>query len=95
MSFPKPKRIKDPTLLDSIRKMPCAICRKTPTDPDHIRTRGSGGEDSELNLWPLCREHHIEKGMIGTESFFLKYHLGHKIEWIGSYPQLKKPWQFC
>ncbi len=71
MAFPKQIRKTDPALLESIRRMPCAICGQAPmSDPSHIRTRGSGGPDEPWNVFPKCRKHHIEWG--GSWSSFLK-----------------------
>ena len=43
--------------LDWIRLSRCLVCRKTPCDPHHVKTRGAGGKD-ENNVVPLCRQHH-------------------------------------
>ena len=51
---------------------PCVVCGASPTDIDHIKTRGSGGEDEEFNRWSLCRTHHIEKHH-GWTGFLQKY----------------------
>lgn len=48
------------------------ICRG-PSDPCHIKTRGSGGDDVESNLIPMCRQHHTEQGQIGWVRFCAKY----------------------
>jgi predicted restriction endonuclease len=39
----------------------------------HVKTRGSGGNDEEHNLMPLCAWHHVETHNIGTVSFSKKY----------------------
>jgi len=36
----------------------CLACGEPVGDPDHIRTRGAGGDDEQANLRPLCRAHH-------------------------------------
>lgn len=69
----KPHRHEDKLLLERTRKLPCVVCGSVPSDVDHIKTRGSGGDDSEANCWPLCRGHHIEKHKIGLNSFAEKY----------------------
>lgn len=54
--------------------MPCVVCESDgPSDPDHIKTRGSGGDDEPGNVWPLCRSHHVERHKIGIETFKSKY----------------------
>lgn len=70
---PKPKRVKDRRLLDEIKKQPCIICGQRPSDPDHVVTRGAGGEDSERNVWPLCRRHHTERHTLGLRRLAHKY----------------------
>ena len=44
-------------------------------DPHHLKTRGSGGDDSQTNVMPLCRLHHTELHKIGLSSFVEKYGL--------------------
>ncbi len=67
------------SILKKIRAKPCVACGKPgPSDPDHIKTRGSGGDDSEDNLWPLCRMHHVVRHAKG---------LGYMIE---MFPSCKK-----
>ena len=73
MPFPKPKRLVDKKLLAVIKNSKCIICGISPSDPDHIKHRGSGGEDTPINLWPLCRSHHIERHQIGLTRFTQKY----------------------
>jgi hypothetical protein len=64
IGFPKPKRIRDPELLDVIRGLQCLACypggQQSDTEAHHISTRGSGGDDVLANLMPLCRQHHTE-----------------------------------
>lgn len=59
MTFPKRQRIVDPELLTVVRGLPCLACGKTPSDPDHVTTRGAGGDDVATNVMPLCRAHHV------------------------------------
>jgi hypothetical protein len=70
--YSKPKRVKSKSNLSLIKTLPCMICGQSPVDPDHWKTRGAGGGDELENLSPLCRWHHIEKGL-GVRSFYLKY----------------------
>jgi hypothetical protein len=63
--FPKKKRIKDRDLLLKINKMPCIICKTSPSDSAHILSKGSGGDDVPWNIIPFCRKHHIEQHQYG------------------------------
>jgi hypothetical protein len=69
----KKKRTVDKELLKFITTIPCLICHTLPSDPDHITTRGAGGNDEARNVWPLCREHHTERHKIGLGSLIKKY----------------------
>lgn len=70
------KQIKDPELIEMVKARPCAACGKHgPSDPDHIRTRGAGGDDLYHNVWPLCRKHHTERHKIGLTTFVARYPL--------------------
>lgn len=44
-----------------------------PSDPDHITTRGAGGDDVAINVWPLCRTHHVERHAKGLMYMIEKY----------------------
>ena len=68
----KQKRVVDPILLETYYKSPCIICGRCPSDPSHIKTKGSGGHDLPYNIVPKCRMHHIEWGQIGWKKFFKK-----------------------
>lgn len=69
---PKKKRIKNKELLRKVKSEPCRICGQ-PSDPAHVRSRGSGGDDVDWNLVSLCRLHHQEHGQIGWTKFFGRY----------------------
>lgn len=56
-----------------IKSMKCLVCGSPNVDAHHIKTRGSGGDDSLKNLAPLCRIHHTEVHRIGIISFSQKY----------------------
>lgn len=75
--FPKPRRIIDEDLLDDVRSLPCIACepgeQRSQTDPDHLTTRGAGGGDTDVNCWPLCRDHHRERHAKGLRHMFTKY----------------------
>ncbi len=50
------KRIVDETLLDKYRCRPCDVCGEGyRSDPHHIRSKGSGGDDVESNIISCCR----------------------------------------
>jgi len=53
--------------------MPCLVCRDTPCDPAHIKSRGAGGGDVPFNVMPLCRNHHTEQHQIGIVTFVQRY----------------------
>lgn len=74
MLFPKPKRLVDEKVLQSVREKSCAACwAPPPSDPAHIKTRGAGGPDTDWNVIPLCRTHHIEQHKIGWCTFLGRY----------------------
>jgi hypothetical protein len=68
VSLAKPTRIEDDKVLDNFRNKACVICRK-PSDPAHIKSRGSGGPDAPWNVICLCRKHHTEQHQIGWRKF--------------------------
>jgi len=71
--FPKKKRVINKKVLDRVRKLPCVVCGSKADDVDHIKTVGSGGNDSEDNLWPMCRSHHQQKHLLGLKRLCDKY----------------------
>jgi len=74
--IPKPKRVKNEELLERCRMGVCIIDNAQcagPVDPEHLSTRGAGHGDTEDNVYPLCRWHHIEKGQIGIGKMVQKY----------------------
>lgn len=66
-----------------VKEFDCSIkgrvCKKTgephecygPIDPDHIKTRGAGGDDTQV--WPLCRAAHTLRGYIGLPELERRY----------------------
>lgn len=69
MYLGKPKRIKDPKLLKRINDNGyCQICPKWETDPHHIKTKGSGGDDVSENIVRLCTWEHHPKAHAGLIS---------------------------
>ena len=74
MESPKETRIIDEKLLQKIRELPCIVCsRPGPSDPAHIQSRGSGGDDVEWNLIPLCRRDHSSQHSLGWDRFCEKF----------------------
>lgn len=72
MNFNKLHRIEDRDVLNAVKGQPCVVCRR-PSDPCHIKSNGSGGDDTHWNLMPLCRNHHTEQHKIGWITFMRKY----------------------
>lgn len=75
--FQKVKRIVNKKLLAAVRKMPCVACNRPGTgkpanEAEHVGTKGAGNDDTEDNVWSLCREHHFEKGN-GFKKFLENY----------------------
>lgn len=70
----KRKRIVNKALVTTYWFKKCHIsgCGRGAT-PSHVKTRGSGGDDCEYNLTPLCLQHHGEWGQIGWVRFCYKY----------------------
>lgn len=57
---PKNKRIVDKKLLKD-KKGICEICGKPgQTEKHHIKTKGSGGDDTKENLIEVCRKCHTK-----------------------------------
>lgn len=69
----KKKRLSSPQQLQAVKGKRCKVwnCNQ-PSDPCHIKTRGSGGDDVPDNLISLCREHHTEQGQSWIK-FLAKY----------------------
>jgi hypothetical protein len=63
----KQLRVVNRALLDKVKMEPCAACGRlatedVPNTPDHIETRGAGGDDVPENVWSLCFLCHVLKG---------------------------------
>lgn len=69
----KKERIQNPKLLEQVRRKPCVVCKKVPSDPHHVTTRGAGGDDVPDNLMPLCHRHHVEWHQIGPSKMVMQY----------------------
>lgn len=86
--FQKTKRHTDRNLLDTAHTGRCVVCSKYGCDPDHVKSKGSGGSDLKHNICFLCRRHHTEKGMIGISGMAEKY--GKYKNWL-----LANGWYLC
>jgi hypothetical protein len=64
--------VRNDAYLDWITAHPCVSCGCWPTDPHHIKTRNTGGED-RANVIPLCRRCHDEWHDRGRHTFAAKY----------------------
>lgn len=65
--FQKSKRIIDEELLARVRRRSCEACgrvstKDNPNQACHIKTRGSGGDDIESNLYTGCMICHDLQG---------------------------------
>lgn len=65
--------MKNQKVRDSYKSMPCLVCRRTPSDPCHIKSYATTLQDNANNLMPLCRVHHTESHKIGIVTFVKKY----------------------
>lgn len=61
----KPVRKVDKKLLEAVRKTPCVVTGKVPSDPHHVKSRKSGGPDTSWNVMPLNRRLHREAHRMG------------------------------
>lgn len=57
--------------VDYIKSLPCLVCGNTPSDNEHVRSRGAGG--TYKDIVPLCRTHHNERHQLGRDTFGEKY----------------------
>jgi len=56
------KKLEGFELLAYVRTMACESCgRPGPSDPDHTKTRATGGPDLYWNVVALCRECHTRR----------------------------------
>lgn len=58
--------------MDSFKFKKCLLCSVQAVGA-HVKTQGSGGDDIEENVIPLCVQHHGEQHNIGIISFLEKY----------------------
>ena len=75
LPFDKKKNaaLQDPVRIEWARKQYCLACgMEPPSDPHHIKTRGSGGGDEWWNVIPLCRRCHTGWHQLGWKTFLSK-----------------------
>lgn len=58
---------------DLIRQMSCLVCGRSPVDPHHTKSRGSGGD--KASLIPLCRRCHSLGHTMGWPSFEARFEI--------------------
>jgi len=70
------RRIINKEVLRAQRGKPCVICA-APGVGHHVKSKGSGGDDKESNLMPLCLDHHNLGGdsvhRIGLKEFAQRF----------------------
>ena len=67
-------RIVDKNLLSEVRTMSCVVCgHPPPSDAAHIKSRGAGGDDTALNVLPLCRSCHRIQHFLGFKRMVERY----------------------
>lgn len=82
-------RIKNKELCESYRFKPCLVCgNPNEVCGHHIKSKGSGGDDIDENLMPLCFNHHTEIHQIGLNKFIKKYG---NVKWY----LLERGWYYC
>ena len=71
-------RLRSQKHLAKVRELPCVICGWIPSDPHHLRSvghqRGASIKNGDDFTIPLCRKHHEELHMFGSEKLFLDLH---------------------
>ena len=70
LPFPKTSRRRDKRHLRFVASQPCLVCRRTPSDPHHLRfaePRALGCKVSDEFAVPLCRTHHRALHDLGDE----------------------------
>ncbi len=76
--IPKPKRLKDATVLEMARLRNCEVCgkratRAEPSQACHIRSRGAGGDDTWDNIYSACFKCHQLQHQVGWFKLFELY----------------------
>lgn len=72
-----------------VRRMPCLVCGRTPSDPHHEPPRSRGGKAE--NLVPLCRKHHRQRHALGSAAIFSHYfHIDLEVEALSIW---RKAWR--
>lgn len=73
INLAKPQRVENKELLSEIRKKVCVVCGGRPSDPSHVRSKGSGGPDEDWNVIPHCRSCHMVWHRVGPWVFCQKH----------------------
>ncbi len=76
MGVPKTPRVENRALLDQVKAKGCMINNAEccgPCDPDHTKTKGSGGGDTDDNIGNLCRWHHVKRHKTGRWAMIRDY----------------------
>lgn len=55
------RRALAPHYLAFVRSLPCAVCGRRPSEPDHVGPRGMGRKADDYRVVPLCHEHHMAR----------------------------------
>ncbi len=55
------KRALAPHYLAFVRTLPCIVCGKRPSEPDHHGPRGMSRKTDDYRVVPLCHQHHMER----------------------------------
>lgn len=64
--------------VEFIRNLPCLICGKRPSENAHVKSRGAGGNSTDVV--PLCREHHQQQHDMGILTFQKEHNINLKNE---------------
>lgn len=75
-----PKAKRNTSLARKFKGEPCVVCGK-PGEGDHLKNfAGWSKRDVASNMWALCREHHVQKGMMGLTTFVKNHNLQSELE---------------
>ena len=70
----KGRRVENKELCASYHNMPCVVCgSRREIVGHHIKSKGSGGDDSKENLIPVCFIHHAEVHQLGLTKLCSRY----------------------
>ncbi len=93
-TFFKEKRIKDPELLATVRKLHCMGCGMEgpgAIHAHHVIPRGAGGGDIATNVMPLCGACHYKIHFIGHYNMAQEHMVvKHWLKFSGNYARIKE-----